>query len=282
MRLPIAFLAAAAAASAACAGGAEAATIEIRDAAARVTVVPQDRPDIKVEIVKANPDLPLVVSVSGGRTIVDGDLRRRIRDCDGMGEDARVSIRGVGKVRYAELPEVVVYTPTAVDVESNGAVIGAIGRSASLELHNSGCANWTIADVEGGADLHQSGAGNVKMGTVGRLDIHLSGAANIEAVAVRDGMDARLSGAGNVRLKTLAGPVDAQVSGVGQVRIADGRASRVKASVSGIGQVDFGGQAQDLQASISGLGQIRVREVTGSVTKSVSGGGSIKVGNRPS
>ena len=278
MRHSIILLATAAAALSA--GAAEAATIEIRDAVARVTVVPQDRADIKVEVIKPNAELPLKVSVSGDGTLVDGDLDHRIRSCNGMGDNARVSVRGVGRVSYAELPEVVVYTPKDVKLEANGAVVGAIGRSASLELKNSGCANWTIADVDGEAELRQSGAGNVKMGSAGRLDVHLSGAANIDAVAARDGMDARLSGAGNVRLKSLSGPVYAQVSGVGQVRIADGRASQMRASVSGIGQVDFGGQAQDLQASISGLGQISVREVTGSVSKSVSGGGSIKVGNR--
>jgi len=278
MRLSILLLAAAMASAAA--GGAQAAKVDIRDAAVRVTVVPQDRSDIKVEIVKAHPDLPLEVSVSGDRTVVDGGLAHRIRDCNGMGENARINIRDVGRVAYADLPQVVVYTPKAVDVDSNGAVIGSVGRSGSLELDDSGCANWTVADVEGEAELHVSGAGNVKMGTAGKLDVHLSGAANIQAVGVRDGMEARLSGAGNVRVANFAGPMDAQVSGVGQVRIAAGRANTMRASVSGIGQIEFEGQAQDLQASISGLGQIRVREVTGQVNKSVSGGGSIKVGNR--
>jgi len=275
MRLSTTILAAAAALAA---GGANAASVEIRDAVARVTVVPQDRSDIKVEIVRAHPELPLKVTVSGDRTIVDGDLERRIRDCNGMGENARVHVRGVGKVSYADMPQVVIYTPRDVDLAANGAVAGAIGRSASLELHNSGCANWTVADVAGEAEVDQSGAGSVKMGTAGSLDVELSGAGNLRAVAVRDGMDARLSGAGGVTIGSFSGPLEANVSGVGQIRIDAGRASRIKASVSGIGGVDFGGVAQDLQASISGLGNIRVREVTGSVTKSVSGAGRIKVG----
>lgn len=279
MRLWTAILAAAAAFSAT---AANAASVEIRDAVARVTVVPQDRSDVRVEIVRPNAELPLKVSVSGDRTLVDGDLGRRIRDCNGMGGNARVNVRGVGKVSYDEMPQVVIYTPRDVKLEANGALVGAVGRSASLELHNSGCANWTIADVAGEAELRQSGAGNVKMGTAGRLDVHLSGAANIHAVGVRDGMDARLSGAGGVTIDTFGGAMEADVSGVGQIRIADGRATHVRASVSGIGGVDFGGAAQDLDASISGLGNIRVKEVTGSVSKSVSGGGRIRVGNRPS
>ncbi|MBU1376310.1 MAG: DUF2807 domain-containing protein [Alphaproteobacteria bacterium] len=279
MRLSMAVLAAAAAFSATVA---QAATVEIRDAVARVTVVPQDRADVKVEIVRQHPGLPLSVGVAGGRTLIDGGLNRRIRDCNGMGENARVSVRDVGKVAYADMPQVVIYTPRDVDLEASGALVGTIGRSASLELHNAGCANWTVADVAGEAELHQSGAGSVKMGTAGSLDLQLSGAGNLNAVAVRDGMDARLSGAGGVTVGSFGGDLEAQVSGVGQIRIADGRASHVRASVSGIGGVDFGGVAGDLQASISGLGNIRVREVTGSVTKSVSGGGRIRIGNRPS
>src|SRR5687767_15877574 len=202
MRLSMAILAATAAFSA---SGAQAASVEIRDAVARVTVVPQDRSDIKVEIVRSHAELPLSVSVSGDRTLIEGGLDRRIRDCNGMGGNARVNVRGVGAVSHDEMPQVVIYTPRDVELEADGALVGAIGRSASLELDNSGCANWTIADVSGEAELRQSGAGNVKMGTAGRLDLHLSGAGNLNAVAVRDGMDARLSGAGGVTVGSFAG-----------------------------------------------------------------------------
>lgn len=280
MRLSLAILAASAAAFA---GAAQAASVEIRNAVARVTVVPQDRADVKVEIVKAHPELRLSVDTSGGRTIIDGDLRRKIRDCKGIGDRPSIRVSGVGKVSYDEMPQIVIYTPKAVDVTAGGAVQGAIGRSASLRLKNSGCAAWTIADVAGTADIHQSGAGDVRMGAAERLDVRLSGAAQIRATRVREGgLDAQLSGAGGVRIAEVRGPMDARVSGVGQIEVDGGRASRVRASVSGIGQVEFAGSADDLDASISGLGSIRVKEVTGSVTKSVSGGGSVRVGNRPS
>jgi len=278
MRIQIALLAAAAALSA---GAAQAASVEIRDAVARITVVPQDRADVRVEIIKAHPELPLSVNTTAGHTVIDGDLDRKIRDCNGMNDRPRVNVRGVGKVAYEDMPQVVIYTPRAVDVAAGGAVQGAIGRSASLKLRNSGCASWTIADVAGEAQIHQSGAGAVRMGASERLDVRLSGAAHIHATRVRQGgLDAQLSGAGGVKVDQVSGPVDARVSGVGQIEVDSGRATTVRASVSGIGQVQFDGSADDLDASISGLGSIRVKEVTGSVTKSVSGGGSVRVGNR--
>lgn len=280
MRFSMAILAAAAAFTA---GGAQAASVEIRDAVARVTVVPQDRADIKVDIVKAHPELPLQITTIGGQTTIDGDLRRRIHDCNGLGERRRVRVGGVGRVAYEDMPQIVIYTPRGVDVTAGGAVQGAIGRSGTLKLSNSGCSSWTVADVAGAAEIHQSGAGEVRMGAAERLDVRLSGAAGIRATRIRQGgLEAQLSGAGNVRVAEVTGPVDARVSGVGQIEVDGGRAPRVRASISGIGKVNFDGSTDDLDASISGLGSIRVREVTGSLTKSVSGGGSVHVGNRPS
>jgi hypothetical protein len=198
-----------------------------------------------------------------------------------MGQDARIAVRGVGDVRWSETPQVVVHTPKAVNVWTSGAVQGAIGRSASLELHNSGCSAWTIADVAGDASLHESGAGSVRMGKSNTLEVHLSGAANIHATRIRQGLEAQLSGVGDVRVDELNGPMEARVSGVGKVDVEGGKASTVHASVSGMGTVQFGGVASDLDASISGLGSIRVQEVTGSIRKSVSGGGSVQVAKRP-
>jgi hypothetical protein len=275
MRLHIAALAAGAALIG---GTGEAASLEIRDAVARVTIVPEARSDIRVEVIRPNGDLPLSLETRGDRTVLDGGLAHRIRSCHGEGEKVRVSVRGVGQVGWDEMPEVVVHAPREVAIETNGAIQGVIGRSASLDLHNSGCSGWTIADVAGDAAIHESGAGSVRMGAAERLAIRVSGAANIHAVQARDGLDAQLSGAGGVRVDWVQGPVEARVSGVGRVKVADGRASTLRASVSGLGAVEFGGEADALDASISGLGSIRVKAVDGPISKSVSGGGHISIG----
>lgn len=279
MRLHIALLAAAATF---CAGTVQAATVELKDAVLRVTVVPEDRPDIKVEIVRSNAELPLTVTTVGDRTVIDGDLRHRVMNCNGMGEKSRVRVRGVGSVVWDEIPQVVIRTPRAVSVSASGAVSGVIGRSGSLDLHNSGCSNWTIADVADGAVLHESGAGSVRMGASERLDVHLSGASHIHATRVRKRMDIQLSGAGGVNVDEVNGAMDARVSGVGHVKVAEGRATYMRASVSGLGGVEFGGVVETLDASISGLGGVRVNEVSGRVTKTVTGGGSVRIGKSPS
>lgn len=280
MKLAIALICAAA--TVAGAGAANAAGVELKDAVARVTVIPEDRGDIKVEFVRTNPKLPLEVRTFGGTTVVDGGLAHRIRDCHHRAERPSAWVSGVGRVEGDEIPQVVIRTPRAVAVTSNGAVFGSIGRAASLDLHDSGCSSWTIADVAGDATVQESGAGSLQMGSAGRLAVHLSGAANIHAVRVRQGLDAQLSGAGNVQVEDIAGPVQAHVSGIGRVRMAGGHATSLRASVSGIGGVDFGGVADTLDAGISGLGSVRVRHVNGAVTKSVSGAGHVTIDERPS
>ena len=277
MALKIALLAAAAALTAGTAG---AAVIDIRDAVVRVTVIPEARNDVAVEVVRPNGQLPLRVSTLGDRTIIDRGLHHDIRDCSRDGPNARVKVRGVGTVSWDEMPQIVIRAPRAVAIQSNGAAYGAIGRSSSLDLRNSGCAGWTIADVAGDASIYESGAGSVRMGAANRLTVRLSGAGQVHATQVRTSVDAVLSGAGGFKLDQLAGgALNAQVSGVGQIRVADGRASTMRAQVSGVGGVSFGGAADSLDAQISGFGGIKVREVRGPIRKSVSGAGSVTIGD---
>ncbi|MDB5423021.1 MAG: putative filamentous hemagglutinin/adhesin [Phenylobacterium sp.] len=278
MRRSIALVAATALLAAA--GAANAASVEIRDAVVRVTVIPEDRSDVRVEVLTTNRDLPLEVRTVGGETYVDGHLERRITGCHGKHDSYAASVRGVGRVAYADVPQLVIRTPRAVAVSSNGVVFGAVGRSASLDLRNSGCSSWTIADVAGDAAIEDSGAGSVSMGASGRLDLRLSGAGEIHATRIHQGLQASLSGVGNVTVEQVSGPVQARVSGVGKIRLADGHAGAVTASVSGMGSVELGGVADSLDASISGFGAIRVRQVTGAVSKSVTGGGHVTIGDR--
>jgi hypothetical protein len=251
--------------------------VELRDAVVRVTVIPEDRADIKVEMVTTNRNLPLEVRTQGGETIIDGGLAHRIRDCHHRSDRPFASVRGLGEVSGDQIPQIVVRTPRAVVVASNGAVYGSIGRSGSLELHDSGCSAWVVGDVAGDATVHESGAGSLRMGAIGRLDVGLSGAADIHAVHVRQGMEVQLSGAGRIQVEDFAGPMEARVSGVGHIQVMGGRATQLRATVSGMGGIDFGGVADSLDARISGIGGIHVRQVTGPVTKSISGAGHVTI-----
>jgi hypothetical protein len=62
------------------------------------------------------------------------------------------------------MPQVVIHTPRDVKVSAGGAVFGSVGRSATLDLDNAGCGDWTIANVEGTAKVSQAGSGDTRMG----------------------------------------------------------------------------------------------------------------------
>jgi hypothetical protein len=260
------------------AGGAQAASIEIKDAVARVTVVPQDRSDIKIEVSAPNPRLPLTVRSLGDRTILDGDLDRKVRECRGRGEASRVVVRGLGEIGWNEMPQVVIYTPRDVDLEAGGAVFGAVGRSNSLRLDNSGCGDWIIANVAQKAKVRQAGSGDTRMGSAGALEIRVAGSGDIAAADIRGGLEISIAGSGDAAVKSVNGPLELNVAGSGDVVVAGGRATTMKVSIAGSGDVDFRGSADTVHARIAGSGDVHVDEVKGEVSKMVMGSGSVRIG----
>ncbi|MEW5684460.1 MAG: DUF2807 domain-containing protein [Pseudomonadota bacterium] len=276
MRLQMVLLAAAATLSA---GAAQAGTVEIRDAVARVTVVPSDRSDVKVEILKANPRTPLTIrTLPGGRTIVDGDLDRKIRNCRGSAGKAVVTVRDVGDVSWDEMPRVVIHTPRDVDVEAGGAVFGSVGRSASLKLDNAGCGDWTVANVDGAAKVNVAGSGDARMGSAGGLKVRVAGSGDVAIGEVKSGLDISIAGSGSAAVRSASGPIEVSIAGSGDVEIGGGRAGAVKVSIAGSGDVDFRGSADSLNARIAGSGDVHATEVRGEVSKSIMGSGSVQVG----
>ena len=276
MRLQAILLAAAAAFTA---GAANAATVEIEDAVARVTVVPENRSDIKIEVIAPNGKLPLTVRTMGDRTVLDGDLRRRIRSCRSSGEKSWVYVRGIGEVNWADMPQVVIHTPRDVKVEAGGAVFGSVGRSASLELGNSGCGDWTIANVEGSARVSQAGSGDTRMGSSGTLKVRVAGSGDVAVADVRSGLDINIAGSGSASVRSVNGPLEVSIAGSGDVEIGGGRATTMKVSVAGSGDVDFRGAADSLRARIAGSGDVHANEVKGEISKTIMGSGSVRVGD---
>lgn len=266
------------AAAALCAGAAQAASVEVKDAVARVTVIPENRTDIKVEFVTSNPRLPLEVRSFAGRTIVDGRLGRRIRDCHGGGDTVSVRVREVGEVEWRDVPQVVIRTPRDVDVDAGGAVWGSVGRSASLRLGNAGCGDWTVANVEGPMRISQAGSGNTKAGASGAAKVRVAGSGDTSIGDVRGGLDVDIAGSGNVAVASIAGPLDVHIAGSGDVKVLGGRASTMSVMVAGSGNVDFRGVAETLKARVAGSGDVRAKQVTGNVSKTIMGSGGVTIG----
>jgi hypothetical protein len=279
MRASIALLAAVVPLAAAGPAAATAAvSVEIKDAVAQVTVVPEDRPDVLVVVLSRQARLPLTIR-PGRRTIVDGGLKAsRIRDCTGEGDRVVVRIKGLGDVRAAEIPRLVIHTPRDVEVAAGGAVFGAIGRSGSVTLGNAGCGDWAIGNVERELKVSLAGTGDARAGAAASARLRVAGDGGISTGDIRGPVVVDLAGSGDVRVRSVAGPLEVRMAGSGDVAVAGGHATAMTARVAGSGSIVFNGVADSLQAQIAGSGDVRVRQVTGPVRRSVIGQGSIVVG----
>jgi hypothetical protein len=252
-------------------------SVEIKDAVARVTVVPSDRSDIKVVIKSANPKLPLRVDQRGDRTIIHGD-QKRISNCQGGFKDARVTVRGGGTFTWNQIPEIIIYTPRNANIGAGGAVWGYIGRASSVDLSNAGCGDWTLGNVTGELDLSQAGSGDVYAGSVGSLDLSVAGSGDTRLQAVGGKADISIAGSGDVIMASINGDLDVSIAGSGDVKVYGGRAGNVDVSVAGSGDVRLAGEAGSVDATFMGSGDLWVTRVTGKVSKTVMGSGAVHVG----
>lgn len=259
-------------------GAAHAASLEIKDAVARVVIVPEARADIKVEFLTHNPSLPLEVRSQGGKTVIDGNLDRRVKACHGGGGRVSVYVNGVGDVAWADMPQVVVRTPMDAVVEAGGAVFGSVGRTASLELANAGCGDWTVANVKGRLRLNQAGSGDSWIGSAGEATLRVAGSGDIAARKIAGRLEVDIAGSGDVAATSVEGPLAVKIAGSGDAKIAGGHATEMTATIAGSGDVDFGGSADSLKARIAGSGDVRVKAVKGPVTKAIVGSGAVTIG----
>lgn len=260
--------------------GAAAPAVDINHAVARVIVSPEPRTDIKVEIVRANPRLPIRVWSFMGRTYVDGGLSgARLRGCHGPVSAPGASVLGVGEVSADDMPRLLIHTPMDARVAAGGAVFGQVGRSASLELSNAGCGDWQAGNVHGRMKVNVAGSGSVRAGQAGSADLRVAGSGSIATHDVAGRVEATNVGAGDIDVASVQGPFNARIAGSGHVKVAGGHASAMQASIAGSGDIALQGVADSLNASVVGSGDVRVLRVTGPIHKAVVGSGDVRIGS---
>lgn len=269
--------------------------VEIRHAVARVAVIVEDRTDVAVEVEQGASGLPAIqVTRVGNEVRIDGGLRRRgflnrrdsIQECRSgpdnaqrPGDGASVEVRDHGRINISDAPLIVIRTPRQVDVSASGAVFGSVGRGASsVELGNSGCGYWNVANTEGPVSLSIAGSGDIRAGASTSLDISIAGSGSTTAGATR-GLEVAIAGSGDVVVARIDGPMDVSVAGSGDVLVRDGTSPNVDISIAGSGDVNFGGVAVDVDLSILGGGDVTIARATGSVSRSIAGSGDIRIGS---
>lgn len=266
-------------ASTAAGAAAAAPSLKIKDAVVRVVIIPENRPDVKVEFLTTNAALPLTVRQDGDQVVVDGDLKmNRINGCNSRNGKVSVRVRGVGEVAYDNFPQVAIRMPMNVKVQAGGAVFGDIGRSDSVELGNAGCGDWTIANTKGKLEVAQAGSGGAKAGTSSQAEFSIAGSGDVSAQAVTGDLETNIAGSGDIWVASVNGKFEANIAGSGNITVAGGRSRAVDVSVMGSGDVTFNGEAADVDVSVMGSGDVKVARATGPVKKHVGGSGDVIIG----
>lgn len=254
-------------------------SVKIKDAVARVEVIPEARGDVKVEFLTTNKSLPLNIRRDGSDVTVDGGLRRnRINGCNTVMGKTVVHVRGVGDVKWEDIPQIVVRVPMDAEVAAAGAVFGSVGRTDHLELSNAGCGDWTVANVKGKFELNQAGSGDTRAGSAASAEINIAGSGDVKTQEIGGDLEVNIAGSGGVTTASVNGKLEANIAGSGDVTINRGRSRSVEVSIMGSGDVDFGGEADVVEAHIAGSGDVRIAKVNGPIQKSVAGSGQVIVG----
>lgn len=254
-------------------------SVKIKDAVARVVIIPENRSDVKVEFLTTNASLPLTVRNEGGKVVVDGGLRMsRINGCNSRNGKTWVKVRGVGEVAYDNIPQVAIRTPLDVRVGAAGAVFGDIGRSDSVELANAGCGDWTVANTRGKLEVSQAGSGDTRTGSANAAEISIMGSGDVSTKAISGDLEANIAGSGDVSVASIGGKLEGNIAGSGDITVAGGRSRAVEVSVMGSGDVTFKGEADEVEISVMGSGDVRIAKVNGRVQKHVAGSGDVIIG----
>jgi len=171
-------------------------------------------------------------------------------------------------------------------LSGQGTVVVTVGGAQAVTVRAD---DNLLADVETDVDdgqLEIGQPGNVQLDpkvgitveiTVPRLEaVDLSGSGGIRVEGVHgDLFRTEVSGAGNVHATGGVGRVEAELSGSGEIRLAELKARQASAELPGSGTIQV--HATDsLTASISGSGQIIYAGNPSDVERDVSGAGVIR------
>ncbi|MEJ0061308.1 MAG: DUF2807 domain-containing protein [Terricaulis sp.] len=273
--------------------GYQAASIEVRNTAARITVTAEDRQDVLVEITNPGGAPTPVVTLSNGILVVDGRLRGRIDGCGGE----NVHLRGYGDFADSALPQIVLHTPRTLDIDVDGANFTQISDADAVDADLSGCGDTTIGAVTGALNVDFSGSGTVRAGSASRVSLDLSGSGEAHFGAVSESAEVSIAGSGEATFASLTGSFDGDSAGSGRVSIEGGSITtadievagsgrtriaapvqRLSVEIAGSGAVDVTAPVGDVDAEIAGSGEVRVQSVSGAVRQEVYGSGRFEVG----
>ncbi len=122
-------------------------------------------------------------------------------------------------------------------------------------------------------------SGQVNIGdTEGKLRASVRGGNKINAGQMKD-TALSLQGGGDIRVQEVNGDLTAQIAGSGDIRIKQGNVTTLNATITGSGDIKFGGKAENAILAVTGSGDIQVAYVKNRPITNIVGSGDIDVDN---
>lgn len=252
--------------------------VQLRDVAAIVRVTPENRTDVAISITQRGPLPAPELRMRGDRLVVDGRLRRQIRECGTRNDPRAVTTSRHGRVAGDQLAIIDVRVPQSVVFAANGAAFVSIGQAQSGRVALDGCGDADIGNVADEIELAVAGGSEVRLHGAGSAEIAVAGGGDVTIGVIRNGANIAIAGAGDIVAARIDGPTSIAVQGAGDVTIRDGRATSLSVAIMGAGDLVHNGSAERLDAAILGAGDIRVRSVDGEINRRVLGAGEVVVG----
>ncbi|MEQ1811369.1 MAG: DUF2807 domain-containing protein [Terricaulis sp.] len=257
----------------------QASEVQVRDFVGFVRVIPENRNDVAVGFANTGVTPTPEYRVSRRRLIIDGKLRRQVRNCRVIGQDEfEVQTSRLGRLTGAQLPVMELHVPQNAIVAVGGAVRLHVAPAQAAHIRLDGCGDAEVARVAGEAEIAIAGSQDLRLVEAGSAEVAIAGSGDVTIGVVRDGLNVSVAGSGDVVAGRVDGPTSIAVQGSGDVTIRDGRATSLSVVIAGSGDIAHGGSAQTLDAVILGGGDVRVRHVDGEISRSVLGGGEVVVG----
>jgi hypothetical protein len=256
-----------------------ASAVRVENAAAVVTVIPEDRSNVDIAIAPSARLPAPTARLTADGVVIDGGLRNRLRGCtSSFGGRTHVRIAGVGNVAHDDLPRITIRTPRALDLSLGGALFSDIGVSAGGAVTANGCGDTRLAESSGALDIDLNGSGDVVAARVGgTLTAVLNGSGSLRVERADAEAALRLNGSGDLDVGAVAGRVDARLSGSGSLNVA-AAGGDARLVLNGSGDVEAGAISGSLDAELRGSGSVSVASVTGeSASLDLSSSGDIGV-----
>jgi hypothetical protein len=129
---------------------------------------------------------------------------------------------------------------------------------------------YNSIEVSGASDIK----GQNKISNPEKLELEASGAGDIEMEVDAPEISSKISGSGSIRLKGQTKDLDIDLSGAGHAYCFDLLSENTKVDISGAGSAEVFASVR-LDADVSGVGHVQYKGNATNVTQHVTGAGSV-------